>query len=96
MSTLKSPADDVFDAKAALERAEERLGRVLREIYADWDDPRYDSYDRSIEIYNCTPVTLLEPLAAAGFDRVWQHPHPQGEPGNCECRCEALSAKAAP
>lgn len=84
-------ASDIFAAHTAWNVAEDRVEDLLEQVYGPdgWSEFTVDPYDSSIEVYGCTPTTALERFAAAGFDRIWQHPHPVGEPGTHACGCRS-------
>ena len=92
---MTAVSDEMFNATQALNRAEDRLSKFLDEVCGEhrWDSFTADAYDRSIEVYGCTTTVALERFAAAGFDRIWQHPHLEGQPArsSCDCRSRMLA-----
>ncbi len=83
-------AQDMFDATAKFNTAEARLYKLLTSLYGEqkFGDWRTDYHDCSIEVWGVMPSESARfGLHVAGFDSIWQHPHPQGEPDHAVCGC---------
>jgi hypothetical protein len=78
-------ADDLFKADSAYQLQEGKLYELLGTVYSTFEEFTHDYYDESIEVYDCEPsAKAWDVLHAAGFKRIWQHPHPSPR-GDCKC-----------
>lgn len=87
--TTKPLAQRYFAAYGPWHSLRNRIDELVDNIYrtddgANWCDIRLDYYDESIEIWGVTPTAEADArLRAAGFVRIWQHPHEDRQ----DCRC---------
>lgn len=82
---MKNLEEQLGSAHSAFISAQDEVGNLLDVLYGDYDNFTHNSYNRSIEVFGVEPSTVAwDALFAAGFLRVWQHPHGQHGDG-CDC-----------